>query len=924
MKRIYHVISNTHWDREWRFPFQRNRQMLVNMIDETIRILENNKDYRAFHLDSQTVVLRDYLEIKPQNAEKIKGLVESDRLLIGPWYILPEEYQVGGENLIRNLLLGHKIAKKFGKVSKIGYSPFSWGQISQLPQIYSGFGIDVIMFYRGINSIDSPKAEFLWVGADGTETISSRFSTMPRYNFYFYIYRPVRYNEDYYQSEYKWEHDRIPFHFADDLQGKEDYFLLEEEPGYYPENIRPWVEKIIKDQADDFTTQNVIWMEGHDSSGPDEMTVRIINDIRKEFPELDVRHSTLLEYATALKSDINTGSLVKVHGERRSAQFDRRSGNLYGYTTSARMDLKILNFDAERNLQYYAEPFNGLMTALGCDTQDKYVELAWDLLIQNSAHDSIGGCSLDEIHDDMITRYRHCIEISRGVFERSIKMLILMTNSIKILGVNKGSFILTVINSLFYTRKEVCRISVDVPKSMDKGHIKIFDYTGAEINISIQSKTDIQPVLEQMKNRPMYIDMVRYIIDAELDGIPSMGYKQFRVEPVEDNRLTNNTDIRVRKSNILENDFLRVEILGNGSFNVSSKMTGKTFSGLGFFADEGEAGHAWVHTPIGPFIDSKNVNAEIVNLVSNELVQCSRIIFSILVPEDLKSRGEGLGNSREIKIEYTLSLRKTDKYLVMEGHIENNAESHRMRIMFPLNLSASHSFAEGQFDVVARSTKRIDSTGWIEQPMYDYPMHHFVDLSDSKDGFAVLVDGLKEYEVLNDEEQTLAITVFRGFEYKIQPSSLEDYSYKKGSQNLGKNHFRIGLFPHKGTWSEGRVMEQAHIFNYPLRAVQSGITKGFLPSEISFIWFSSQEIVFSTIKKPEQSSGNNLVIRIYNPTENEISTTLDSILPIESITEINLEETESHSEIIEKKGSYILFLKPKQIKTYLMKINSIL
>ncbi len=204
MERIFHVISNTHWDREWRYPFQRNRQMLVDMIDNVLDILEKEPKYRAFHLDSQTIVLKDYLEIRPHKVDLINKLINEKRLLVGPWYILPEEFQVGGENLIRNLLLGHKIAKKHGRVSKVGYSPFSWGQISQLPQIYAGFNINLIMFYRGVNSIDSPKAEFLWIGADGTEAVSSRFSTMPRYNFYFYIYRPVIHNEFFADIEHAW------------------------------------------------------------------------------------------------------------------------------------------------------------------------------------------------------------------------------------------------------------------------------------------------------------------------------------------------------------------------------------------------------------------------------------------------------------------------------------------------------------------------------------------------------------------------------------------------------------------------------------------------------------------------------------------------------------------------------------------------
>ncbi|MDZ7797096.1 MAG: hypothetical protein U5N56_08640 [Candidatus Marinimicrobia bacterium] len=182
---VFHVISNTHWDREWRYPYQKNRQELVDMMDSLLDILEREPAYRAFHLDSQTVVIRDYLEIRPEKADLIRKFVQNKRLFIGPWYILPDEFMVSGENLLRNLLLGHETGIEYGGVTKVGYSPFSWGQISQLPQIYREFGIDVLMFYRGVNSLDSKKAEFLWTGADGTEVYASRFSTMPRYNFYF-------------------------------------------------------------------------------------------------------------------------------------------------------------------------------------------------------------------------------------------------------------------------------------------------------------------------------------------------------------------------------------------------------------------------------------------------------------------------------------------------------------------------------------------------------------------------------------------------------------------------------------------------------------------------------------------------------------------------------------------------------------------
>jgi mannosylglycerate hydrolase len=75
---------------------------------------------------------------------------------------------IDGECIVRNLLTGHGIAKEYGQVMKVGYTPTSTGQVSQLPQIYAGFGIHTIIFYRGINQDVAP-AEYIWKSPDGTE-----------------------------------------------------------------------------------------------------------------------------------------------------------------------------------------------------------------------------------------------------------------------------------------------------------------------------------------------------------------------------------------------------------------------------------------------------------------------------------------------------------------------------------------------------------------------------------------------------------------------------------------------------------------------------------------------------------------------------------------------------------------------------------
>ncbi|HEX9974182.1 MAG TPA: glycoside hydrolase family 38 C-terminal domain-containing protein [bacterium] len=726
-KRIFHIISNTHWDREWRFPFQKNRQMLVEMIDKILEILEQEPEYRAFHLDSQTIVIEDFLSIRPEKRPIIQKFVREKRLLIGPWFILPDEFQVGGESLIRNLLLGHRIASEFGHVMKVGYSPFSWGQISQFPQIYQEFGIDVVMFYRGINSLDSPKAEFIWEGADGTRVLASRFSTMPRYNFYFYIYRPVIHNEEFSDIEYQWTKGGLPFHFADDELKEEDYNMLQPLDNYYQENLQPAVEAIINDQANDFTTPHIFWAEGHDSSGPNIKTVQIIQNIKKLLPDDEIVHSTLEQYAQGLKDSVNYEGLMFVQGERRSTQYDRRSGNFYGHTTSARMYLKQMNFKTEKWLQFYAEPFNVLAGLLGLNIEDKYLDIAWHLLLQNSAHDSIGGCSLDEVHDDMMNRYKQCQEIAKGVFVRACKHL---AQNINLKNHSEQSIHLVAINPTTYRRNEVAEAFIDIPADLDQGDLKILDHLGHNVDFQILDIQDKEPVLEQMIDRPMYFKMRRYHCYLYLKNIPSLGFSTWHINPTSVSQKSH--DLIGRMENdlpVLENKHLNISINRNGTINVFDKETGTSYSNPGYFFDEGEAGHAWVHQPVPPFFDTQKSSPKIELALNGPLIAICSVHQQMEIPATLVDRKNN-GKKVLLPIELNVILKKDSHRVEFEIKLNNAAECHRLRIMFPLGINAKHSFGEGQFDVVARPIDRPDTSDWLEQPMYDYPMHHFVGLSD--------------------------------------------------------------------------------------------------------------------------------------------------------------------------------------------------
>ena len=168
MTRTLTLVSHTHWDREWYQPYQEYRMRLVQLIDRLLDLLDRDQDYRYFTLDGQTIVLEDYLEIRPEREEDLRQLVKTGRLLIGPWYILPDEFLVSGESTVRNLLVGAEMCAAFGKRMDVGNIPDPFGHISQLPQILRGFEIDSAVFTRGVSGVQN---EFTWQASDGTDIL---------------------------------------------------------------------------------------------------------------------------------------------------------------------------------------------------------------------------------------------------------------------------------------------------------------------------------------------------------------------------------------------------------------------------------------------------------------------------------------------------------------------------------------------------------------------------------------------------------------------------------------------------------------------------------------------------------------------------------------------------------------------------------
>lgn len=872
-----HFISNTHWDREWRFSAQRTRYMLGYLLDMLFDIFEKEPGFKHFHLDSQTMPIQDYLEAYPEKEALVKKYVGEGKLAIGPWFCLPDEFCLGGESLIRNLLLGHKMAKKYGGVSKTGYSPFGWGQISQMPQIYQGFGIDMMSFYRGLNHYLAPESEFIWEAPDGTRILASRLGARPRYNVWYILQRPAYWNQaDENNRIMSWKDGNAPFKFIDLQKSQLDYQYAHPIFGYFEEYIPEKAQQAIREQDKDWTTQHRFWSAGHDSSCPDIREVRMIADSDRALGDkADVFHSTVRALQDGIKANVDYEKLKVLHGEMHHPYTRGSVSELFGWILSSRMNIKTDNFKTERDITGYAEPLAVFASLLGAPYPQNFIELSYNYLLQNHGHDSIGACGRDIVYEDVLYRSRQSREISSCIMERAMMDI---AGDIDLSAWSSGSMAIVVYNPAPFVRSEVMPAVVEIPLEWECQGFELRDEDGNKVEMQVCEKIDkYYSVVQSPNDTANTFPASRYEIRANFKNIPSMGYRTFRVVPLNNGR-NKNPETQRTASYAMENSYMAVSINPNGTLDIFDKETQQQYRNLGYFKDSGETGNPWEHK--APQQDAVfttlNEKARITLIRDGELEVSYRILLDWLLPEgrssDELTRSE---HFRPCRISNTVTMRKAQKWLEIETEIDNNAEDHYLQVCFPTGIIAENVMAQGPFDVIARPVAKPDYSLYDEIPMTEHPMNSFIDISDGKCGMALLNEGLKAYEALDDREGTLSLTLLRCYPLRICVTrEMLDYSKQdKGSQCIGRHSFKYAVLPHGGDWESGKVWQLSEQFNLKLTAAQIGPTVyGKNPLTKSFLEFRKEGIHVSAVKHSE--NGGSWIVRLFNPSDKTVKNSI--------------------------------------------------
>lgn len=835
MKKNVHVISHSHWDREWYMPFEHHRYRLVELFDDVIEACENDPDFKYYHLDGQVIPIYDYLEVKPHNRERLLKLIQNNQIQIGPWYLLQDEFLTSAESNVRNMLLGIKHSKLLGADPvMIGYFPDSFGNISQAPQILKKFGIETAAFGRGLNEVGFDnqivkqdglnKSELIWESPDGSKVVAILFT-----NWYCN---------------------------ANDLP-------LDEA------SIKERFESIIANAERFSLTNDLLALNGCDHTPVQKEISQIVKKAQKMFPNYNIIHSNFKDYIDLVHKyketfRIHTGEII---GQLTTGY------NLLNNTASTRIDNKMLNYKAQMTLERESEPIQALGLYHGLKYDKDYLDHSWLKLIENHPHDSICSCNCDEVNELVHTRLNETIHAAQIVRNEGVDRLI---RGLKVESDDPQDKRVLVYNKFPQKLTTQASAKVYFPKELKVLGVKVLDTNGKELPVTFKVTRNVftYTLPKNSFRRVTYYDEVKVKFIAK--NLPGLGFKQFKVVPLFEEM----EQTKTKNSKILENKFIKVKFNLDGTYQYTHKRSGKTVDNLNMYEYQADVGNEYnfKQSIDGVIRTTQGLKAKFSQHISNDLYQELSYTIDFKVPAGIN--GEYVKDEEVVtKITTRVRLYHHETMLRIKTTFDNQAENARYRALFNPNITTDHVLSEGQFDLIKRPLKKW--AGWTN-PVKTDRYYNFFALEDSKAGALVSGRGLHEYEILDDK--VMALTLLKGVDemgdWGIFPTPL---SQMKGIYSV---KYVVDFYDIS---DKLEAYHNAYLF-------QAGkpVTKDLLYGDklkidsFENLVVDNPNIIFSTFKKAEND--DNLILRLYNISEEMQLATVKLNKLIKEVELVNLNE----------------------------------
>ncbi|NLY19852.1 MAG: alpha-mannosidase [Tissierellia bacterium] len=830
MKKIVHVVSHSHWDREWYMPLENHKMRLIDLIDGIIEASKDNR-FINFQMDGQVLPIEDYLEVRPDNRDKVYDLIKRGIIKVGPWYMLQDSFLTSGESNVRNLEIGMRKSRELGRPAMIGYFPDTFGNIGQAPQILKKAGINNAYYGRGVKAtgfanvvyedFTSKNSELFWKSPDGSKVLSILFAN--------------------------WYCNGVDMPSDRDL-------------------LKTYLDKKISDMEKYASTNHLLLMNGCDHSPVQQNIGEIIELANTLYDDYKFIHSDLETYANEVYKVVNEDELAVIEGELRSQTTDGW-GTLTS-TSSSRYDLKNYNKMIEMRLEEVIQPLYTLFFNKEDYPFDK-IDYIYRHLMTNHPHDSICGCSIDSVHDGNVRRFKDCME-ALDYLEDEAK--IYLRANIKN---DSDDIAFTVMNTTAYHQRKEAKIFINYDKRFFSG----YEYHQIVKDLEKVKLPKLQAVDDEQTYETYVKDLgVNFGYDLPKEYFRKGYYSRdilvkinLELEPFEVRtfRLVENPDKKEKPKTYdtrkLETDYYKIKVNDNATLDITDKRTNRVYKNILMLEDSGDIGNEYIYT--------QSYDRKVVT--SSKMIDCSieeettkryaiRIKESLMVPKsadelleeeqkkliEIRDRKSGRSKKmKEIIIEKKILIDKLSPTIDIRIDLKNKAKDHRLRVLFGHDMDVDHVYAESIFEVVKRPVKPMES--WTN-PDYSQNLNRFIQVRDEEGGFTVSTIGVQEYE---NKPEGMYLTLFRAV------GEMGDWGYfpTEDSQMLTKMRFRFYLdfFAKDYYSSQQRVIgSRVPYFTTQIDKNDGPIT----PNQVIDINVRSN--IFSTLYRNEKREK---ILRLYNP-----------------------------------------------------------
>lgn len=850
-----HIISHSHWDREWYLPYEKHHMLQVEFMDSLLDTIKKDPGFKSFHLDGQTIMLEDYLQVRPEREEELRKAIKEERIFIGPWYILQDEWLTASESNVRNLQVGAMDCEKYGKRCEIGYFPDSFGNMGQAPQLLQEAGIQAAIFGRGVkptgfnnetsegNPFESQYSEMYWQSPDKSKVLAILFAN--------------------------WYSNGIEIP-TDEIKAK----------AY-------WAQK-LSDAGKYASTEELLFMNGCDHQPVQTDLTEAIKTAEAINPDVTFIHSNFPDYIEAVRANVKE-DLAVIEGELRSQHTD--GWYTLAGTASSRLYLKQMNQRCEMLFTKVAEPLCAMAYTKGFTYPHHLFLYGWKILMQNHPHDSICGCSVDEVHREMVTRFEKAEQVALHIIDEAMDFFAsridvscfkkISEQAVPFFVANpaghvKSGVIETVIPAArFYFRDTDVWESIRLSKDLKLPDYKVVTKDGKVLDgtVTIMPHSFGYDLPKDRFRQPYMERRVKVVFETE--NIMPFSLESFAL--IEASQIEDKTDKKssmIQKDGSIENEFISVGIEKNGSLTVTEKKSGHSYSGLGILEDCGDVGNEYVYGTLkqDEVITTADSQADITIEEDSPYRTIVKVVHVMDIPKsaddtladeiaDLRGynvRNAGRSKEKiEMKVTLWYTIERRDKGVKVKVTFNNQAMDHRLRLLFPTGIQTDVHYADSIFEVAKRDIQ--PGAAW-ENPCNAAHQQAFVNVHNENGGITIGNKGLNEYEILRDGKNTIALTLHRGVR------ELGDWGIfmTPEAQCFGEQTAECAIFVHNGEDLLDSY-DRAYNFQRDIAVKEIIETSAEMPAAYQLMDVSRQKVMWSSLKVSPDTG--DIVSRWFNVTE---------------------------------------------------------